>query len=100
VPDSPADVDLYLDREAEDGSWEDTGYAGESFSTESETLSAARLEPGHYRVLVHNWAGGPIEVELTGTFFNGNDEPGEPGGGASLTEGSVPARATAGLMQP
>jgi len=76
----PADIDLYLQRQTSDGEWEDVT-ATESSDTSKEVLTAGRLERGHYRVVVHNWLGGPQQVHLELTFFNGNGEPGEGGGG-------------------
>jgi hypothetical protein len=38
------------------------------------------IQPGHWRIEVHNWAGPPMnEVALKITFFNQNGEAG-PGG--------------------
>src|SRR5918996_1489376 len=45
----PADIDLYLQVQTEDGDWEDVT-AAETGDTTQEVLTAGRLEPGHYRV--------------------------------------------------
>jgi uncharacterized protein len=101
TPATPADIDLYLQRQLEDGSWSDSITAAESSSTEIETLTAGRQEPGRYRILVHNWAGGPTEVDLQITFFNQNGEPGPSGGQAAASSGLlVRADGIGALMQP
>jgi uncharacterized protein len=68
TPAAPADLDLYLER-LEGEEWVGVA-AGESGSLEDETLTAGRLAPGTYRILVHTWAGGPNQVELVATFFD------------------------------
>ena len=79
VPATAGDVDLYLQREDGEGSWSQDLTAGESSSTEHETLSANRLDPGRYRIKSHLWAGAPMtRVDLLITFFNGRDQPGTP----------------------
>jgi hypothetical protein len=78
----PADIDLYLQRQTADGEWEDVT-AAESSDTSKEVLRAGRMEPGHYRLVVHNWVGGPQQVHLELTFFNGNGEPGADGRGTA-----------------
>jgi hypothetical protein len=81
TPGAPADVDLYLQRQLSDGSWGPTVTSGTDSSLESEQMQAENLQPGHYRIEVHNWAGPPLnEVALKISFFNQN---GEPGPGAS-----------------
>jgi len=54
TPDTPADLDLYLQRRNDDGGWSEDLAEGASGSTTGETLAAGRLEPGEYRVLVVN----------------------------------------------
>jgi uncharacterized protein len=83
TPGSPADIDLYLQRKLPDGSWSDDIAAGESSSTENETLEAGRLRPGRYRLEVHSYLGAPATpVALELRFFNRSGEPGpEPPGG-------------------
>jgi uncharacterized protein len=80
TPSAPADIDLYLQRQNENGSWTGDVGAGASGSLTEETMKLANLQPGHYRLEVHNWAGPPgNEVALKITFFNSAGEPG-PGG--------------------
>ena len=75
----PADIDLYLQKRTVDGGWEDVT-AAETSDTSQEVLTAGRMDPGRYRIVVHNWVGGPQQVHLEITFFNGNGEPGPAGG--------------------
>jgi hypothetical protein len=60
------------------------------------------MDPGRYRIVVHNWVGGPQEVHLEITFFNGNGEPGLEGGrgvgGAVVYVASNPQMG--GIVQP
>ena len=97
----PADLDMFLQELTEEGNWELIG-SGTTGNLTSETLAAGRLLPGRYRVLVHNWAGGPQQVDLELTFFNGNGEPAQNSGGTgSATEGLVVTHETfGGLPQP
>jgi hypothetical protein len=96
----PADIDLYLQVQTEDGTWEDIT-AAETGDTTQEVLTAGRLEPGHYRIVVHNWLGAPQEVHLELTFFNGAGEPGQ-GTEAEGSAGSalIVTGDSYGLMQP
>jgi hypothetical protein len=98
----PADIDLYLQRQTKEGDWEDVT-AAETSNTTEEVLTAGRLAPGRYRLVVHNWLGGPQQVHLELTFFNGDGEPG-PEGGGSGAGGAVVYVATnpayGGLVQP
>ena len=76
----PADIDLFLQKRNEDGSWTGDLSTGASSSLTDEIMRVANLQPGHYRVEVHNWAGPPAnDVGLKVTFFNSAGEPG-PGG--------------------
>ena len=80
TPMLPADIDLYLQRQQEDGTWSDDIASGASGSLESESLTykvAQGIEPGVYRIVVHNWAGPPNQVEVEVTFTNGVGEPGQ-----------------------
>jgi hypothetical protein len=96
----PADIDLYLQRQTEDGDWEDVT-AAETGDTEREVLTAGRLEPGPYRLVVHTWVGGPQDVHLKLTFLNGAGEPGEgPGGSASVGTAQIVTGEPHGLIQP
>ncbi|MFP5320892.1 MAG: CocE/NonD family hydrolase [Acidimicrobiia bacterium] len=68
VPATPADLDLYLER-LDGDTWVPVS-AGETGALDGESLTAGRLEPGDYRIVVHNWAGGPTEVAVSATFFD------------------------------
>jgi predicted acyl esterase len=77
TPTLPADLDLYLQRQAADGSWSDAGEGANGGDLDGETISKDCLTPGHYRLEVHNWAGpagNPVAIELT--FLNSEGEPG------------------------
>jgi X-Pro dipeptidyl-peptidase-like protein len=101
TPATPADIDLYLQRQLEDGTWSDDITSGASGELTHERLTAGRQEPGRYRILVHNWAGGPTDVEVQITFFNQNGEPGASGGTATQTTGFLArAHGVGALMQP
>jgi predicted acyl esterase len=77
VPTTDADIDLYVQRRQADGAWSGDLWEGESGSLTEETVTTGRLQPGVYRVEVHNWAGAPgNQVSLTITFYNQNDEAG------------------------
>jgi hypothetical protein len=97
----PADIDLYLQKRTEDGGWEDVT-AAETGDTTREVLTAGRMDPGRYRIVVHNWAGGPQQVHLEITFFNGDGQPGEDGGsGAGGTVVYVASNPSyGGIVQP
>jgi putative CocE/NonD family hydrolase len=96
----PADIDLYLQRRTGDGGWEDVT-AGETSDTTQERLTAGRLEPGRYRIVVHNWVGGPQEVHLKLTFLNGAGEPGEGAGGSGAVRAArIVTGESYGLLQP
>jgi hypothetical protein len=80
TPSAPADIDLYLQKRNADGSWTGDLSSGASGSLTDETMRVENLQPGRYRVEVHNWAGPPAnQVGLKITFFNSAGEPG-PGG--------------------
>ena len=83
----PADLDLYLQKRTADGGWEDVTEATSSDTTK-EVLTAARMDPGRYRVVVHNWLGGPQQVHLDITFFNGDGVAGQ-GTGSGGVGGNV-----------
>lgn len=68
VPQLPADIDLYLQRQNEDGSWSGDLAAGESSSVTEEILTFGQLSPGTYRVLVVSFAGALTPVDVTVTF--------------------------------
>jgi uncharacterized protein len=72
VPSEEADIDLYLERQAEDGSWEelDTSSNGPDMTKEAVAVDD-RLEPGQYRIVVYNYLGPPEnEVGVKMTFFD------------------------------
>jgi putative CocE/NonD family hydrolase len=64
-----SDVDLYLQEHLGDDTWE-TIQAAENSGTTGETLEAGRQRPGHYRILVVNWAGIPVDVTVGISFRN------------------------------
>ena len=79
TPSTPADVDLFLQRQQQDGTWsEDLGATGGgSSSLESETMSYEPAIPGTYRVGIVNWAGQPgLDVEVCVTFFDADGNAG------------------------
>jgi predicted acyl esterase len=77
TPAQPADLDLYLERQAADGTWSAAGAGDNSGAMDGEKLSAGRLQPGKYRLDVHNWAGAPgNEVALKLTFFDSSGKAG------------------------
>jgi uncharacterized protein len=73
----PADIDLELQRETEDG-WE-TVASGASFDLQVESLATSRPAPGRYRLQVQNWAGGPNQVDALVRFVNSGGEVGGSG---------------------
>ncbi|MEX1178980.1 MAG: hypothetical protein WEB09_11015 [Nitriliruptor sp.] len=72
----PGDVDLDLQRATAAGDWE-TVATGASFALDHEQLSLARPAPGDYRLVVHNWAGPPNQVDVLIRFVNSAGEIGE-----------------------
>jgi hypothetical protein len=72
TPATPADVDLYLQRKLDDGTWSADIVTGTSGSLSNEQLDMGRLTPGAtYRIEAHLWAGLPgTSIALTATFFN------------------------------
>jgi len=77
TPTLPADIDLYLQRRGDDGTWSDVGEGANAGDLDGETIGKSPLTPGHYRLEVHNWAGPPgnqIAIELT--FLNSAGQPG------------------------
>ena len=80
TPSMSADIDLYLQKQAADGTWSGDLATGASGSLTEETLSLTAPTAGRYRVEVHNWAGLPgTRVDLTLTFLNSAGEPGPAG---------------------
>ena len=96
TPSTPADLDVYLQKRAEDGTWSDDLAVGESSALTGETLATGRLEPGTYRVLVVNFAGAPAQVEVAGTFYNAAGQA----GGAPTSESDGTSRASLFLPLP
>jgi hypothetical protein len=77
TPSQPADLDLYLEKQAADGSWTAAGSGDNSGALDGEKLSTGRLTPGKYRLDIHNWAGAPgNEVAVKLTFFDSKGTPG------------------------
>jgi putative CocE/NonD family hydrolase len=76
TPTLPADLDLYLERQADDGSWVAAGDGANGGDLGGESISKASPTPGHYRLEVHNWAGGPNQVGIELTFLNSAGQPG------------------------
>ena len=77
TPTLPADLDLYLQRQAADGNWSEVGDGSNGGALDGETIGSGRLDPGHYRLEVHNFAGPPgndVAIELT--FLNSAGDPG------------------------
>jgi predicted acyl esterase len=73
----PADVDLYLQRKAADGTWGADLASGAGSELTGDSMTTGRLRAGTYRIEVHNWAGPPgNQVALKTTFFNTAGEPG------------------------
>lgn len=72
TPSTPADVDLYFQRQLADGSWSGALVSGTSGSLTEETLETARLLAGsRYRIEAHLWAGAPAtQISIQGTFYN------------------------------
>ena len=76
-PGMPADVDLYLERQSETGSWVKVADGRNNESLSEELISTQRLEPGKYRLAVHNWAGPPQnKVDVGLTFFDSSGRAG------------------------
>ncbi|MGH3441349.1 MAG: CocE/NonD family hydrolase [Nitriliruptorales bacterium] len=85
-PSLPADIDLYLQKQGEDGEWSDDLSSGASGSLETESLVHLCPEEGHYRVLVHNWAGPPTDVHLEITFGAAEESGGEAATGEAAAD--------------
>jgi uncharacterized protein len=77
TPTLPADIDLYLQRRNDDGTWVEFATGANGGALDGETIGTSNLAPGHYRLEVHNWAGpagNPVAIRLT--FLNSAGEPG------------------------
>lgn len=73
TPTAAADLDLFLERHQPDGTWLTVTMSAGS-DLDREHLVARRQPPGRYRILVHNWSGGPQVADVVVTFFNQDDE--------------------------
>ncbi len=72
----PADIDLYLQKQAADGTWTDVASSINS-SLNAESLRYLNPTPGHYRLLVEEYLGAPLlNVHLAISFYNSLDQPG------------------------
>jgi hypothetical protein len=77
TPALPADLDLFLQRRNDDGTWSDAGTGSNGGALDGETIGTANLSPGHYRLEVHNWAGpAGNQVAIKLTFLNTAGQPG------------------------
>jgi hypothetical protein len=77
TPTLPADLDLYLQRRNDDGTWSEFATGTNGGGLDGETIGTNDLTPGHYRLEVHNWAGpagNPVAIKLT--FLNSAGQPG------------------------
>jgi hypothetical protein len=77
TPTLPADLDLYLQRRNDDGTWTEVGSGANGGGLDGETIGTDLLTPGHYRLEVHNWlgpAGNQVAIKLT--FLNSAGQPG------------------------
>ncbi len=78
TPAQPADLDLYLERQGADGAWTEVAPGDNSGAVEGERLTTGRLQPGKYRLEVHNFAGAPANtVALKLTFFDSDGAAGQ-----------------------
>jgi uncharacterized protein len=77
TPAQSADLDLYLQKQAADGSWTAVANGANGGELDGETIATGRLAPGRYRLEVHNWAGPPgNDVAVKLTFFDSNGTAG------------------------
>ena len=77
TPTLPADLDLYLQRRNDDGTWSEAGTGTNGGALDGETIGTDSLIPGRYRLEVHNWAGPPAnQVAIELTFLNSAGQPG------------------------
>ena len=68
VPTAPADLDLFLQRQKDDGSYSGDVASGTSGSLTDETLVLPKPPPGHYQLEVHNWGGpaaNPVDITIS-----------------------------------
>ncbi|MGH3443126.1 MAG: M14 family zinc carboxypeptidase, partial [Nitriliruptorales bacterium] len=83
--DTVLDPDLYLQVQLEDGSWSDDLAEGETGRSFLETLTHRGVDPGHYRLEVHNWAGAPGPADV-GIEFTGRPKVDNP---STFTQGDL-----------
>jgi predicted acyl esterase len=76
TPTLPADIDLFLQRQGEDGTWSEAGSGSNGAALDGETIGKDGLTPGRYRLEVHNWAGTANVVEIELVFLNSAGQPG------------------------
>ena len=115
TPAAPGDIDIYLQRQTDAGWQEAAAGASDNIGPGlddptlllnhpeqyTEKIELGRIPAGHWRVLVHNWAGPPNSVDVTVEFFNRNGESGGVGGEAEASEGLLLTHESMGyLPQP
>ena len=77
TPTLPADLDLYLQKQAADGTWVAAGDGANGGALNGETIGVQPIAPGHYRLEVHNFAGPPgNQVAIDLRFLNSAGVPG------------------------
>ncbi|HSK23140.1 MAG TPA: CocE/NonD family hydrolase [Egicoccus sp.] len=79
TPATPADLDIYLQRRLDDGTWSENLAAGAGGDLDREALTytvPSGIEAGGYRILVHNWAGAPNQVGVEVSFTNADGDIG------------------------
>ena len=78
VPTEQADIDLYVERKTASGSWEELESSSNGPELDKAEISVnQRLDPGEYRIVVHNYVGAPDnEVAVKMTFFDGAGKAG------------------------
>ncbi|MGH2686516.1 MAG: CocE/NonD family hydrolase C-terminal non-catalytic domain-containing protein, partial [Actinomycetota bacterium] len=113
TPAAPGDIDIFLQFETETGWVEVASAASDPTAVDdpaqladhpaqyTETIEIGRVPTGHWRLLVHNWGGGPNSVDVSVEFFNRNGESGGFGGETEPSEGLLLTHESAGyLPQP
>ena len=77
VPSQPADLDLFLQKRAADGSWEEIEVPANGGETDRAEIMLGRLYPGVYRLEVNNFAGPPAnDVRASVQFFASEESAG------------------------
>jgi uncharacterized protein len=72
-PAQPADLDLYLQRKDASGAWVPAADGANGGALDGESISTGRLQPGEYRLEVHNWLGPPGNAVATSLTFYDSD---------------------------